>query len=198
VEATKLNSKERTTTYATGQDFCRIFKEDMKNLYQLAFCLTADPAKAEQCFVSGLEDCATGNRVFKEWAKSWARRTIIRNALRLVAPRPLLANSVQDASGLQVRPGEQREVSALFELDAFDRFAFVMSVLEGYSDQDCALLLGCTRQTMVAARVRALQQLAHAVSGQDGSQTVAGSKADRSHNNSVVKLALPAFLATPA
>jgi len=203
VEATKLNSKERTTTYATGQDFCRIFKEDMKNLYQLAFCLAADPAKAEQCFVSGLEDCATGNRVFKEWARSWARRTVIRNALRLVAPRPPLANASSnrpdDAAVPQVRSVVPAEASALLELDSFDRFAFVMSVLEGYSDQDSALLLGCTRQTLIAARVRALQQLARSASSQGDSQTSDGPKADRSRNiNSVVKLTLPALLVTPA
>jgi len=123
-----IKSEAKRAEYTVAGDFCRIFSENTNGLYWLSFLLTGDSAKAEQCFVSGLEDCATGNRVFKEWAKSWARRTIIRNALRLVAPRPLLANSVQDASGLQVRPGEQREVSALFELDAFDRFAFVMSV----------------------------------------------------------------------
>ena len=30
---------------------------------------------------------ARGNRVFKEWARSWARRTIIQSAIRLIAPR---------------------------------------------------------------------------------------------------------------
>jgi hypothetical protein len=30
----------------------------------------------------------------------------------------------------------------VFELEPFDRFVYVMSVLEGYSDEDCSVLLG--------------------------------------------------------
>ena len=49
----------------------------MNRLYLLAFLLTADHTTAEKCFVWGLEDSKKGNLVFKEWAQSWARRTII-------------------------------------------------------------------------------------------------------------------------
>ena len=75
--------------YASNGDFQRIFHEDMNGLYLLAFLLTADREKAEQCFVSGLEDAVNGNRVFKEWARSWARRVIIQNAVRVMNPRPV-------------------------------------------------------------------------------------------------------------
>jgi hypothetical protein len=44
----------RSNEYATGGDFCRIYLEQMNNLYLLALLLTADPQKAEQCFLSGL------------------------------------------------------------------------------------------------------------------------------------------------
>jgi hypothetical protein len=80
--------KQRTALYATFGDFRRIFTEDMKSLYLLAFLLSADPGKAEQCFVSGLDDCTTGNQVFREWGRSWARRVVIKNAIRLIAPQP--------------------------------------------------------------------------------------------------------------
>ncbi|HWX55654.1 MAG TPA: hypothetical protein VN176_13780 [Verrucomicrobiae bacterium] len=192
---TQLNSNPRTTTYTTSADFCRIFKEDMKDLHLLALLLTADPAKAEQVFVSGLDDCATGNGVFKEWAGSWARRSIIRNAVRLVAPQPRDTNRAQAAAGDPAWPVLPAEVSALFELQSFERFAFVMSVLEGYSDQDCALLLGCTRQTLIAARVRALQQVVRSRELRGRSQTTA---ATLHPNNSIIELALPKRLATPA
>ncbi len=203
---TKPNSQERTTPYATGQDFCRIFTEDMNNLYMLALLLTADPAKAEQCFVSGLEDCATGNRVFKEWARSWARRTVIHNALRLVAPQPQRENGVSNqavSSGsqnatAQAQPMLRAEVSTLFDLGSFERFAFVMSVLEGYSDQDCALLLGCTRQTLFAARARALKQVARSLNDDVQPQESAPDTKPLHHNRSIVELAFPARLATPA
>jgi len=159
-------SKPRTTQYATTADFCRIFAEDMENLYFLALVLTADPDRAEQCFVSGLDDCATGNQVFGEWARSWARRVVIKNAIRMIAPRSEADRFVNGSAAKQINPftveraqSVRAEISAVLGLADFERFAFVMSVLEGYSDQDCALLLGCTRETLMGARLSALQQL---------------------------------------
>src|SRR6267154_1854379 len=78
----------RPTPYASKADFGQIFHEDMNELYLLSFLLTGDREKAEQCFVFGLEDAVEGSPVFKEWARSWARRAIIQNAVRLVNPRP--------------------------------------------------------------------------------------------------------------
>jgi DNA-directed RNA polymerase specialized sigma24 family protein len=49
------------------------------------------------------------------------------------------------------------------ELPAFGRFVFVMSVLEGYSDRDCALLLGCSCADVVDTRIRAFQQISRRV-----------------------------------
>jgi len=37
-------------------------------------------------------------------------------------------------------------LAAVLGLDVCDRVVFALSVLEGHSDQDCALLLGCTRR----------------------------------------------------
>lgn len=168
VKIMRYSSKQRSGQYATGADFCRIFAQDMKSLYFLSHVLTADAEKAEQCFVSGLDDCATDNTVFKEWARSWARRTVIKNAIRKIAPKPEHANRALDsraAKGAGVRNGGQAqpvpvEIAAVFELPSFERFAFVMSVLERYSDADCALLLGCTRQSVIQARLQALERIA--------------------------------------
>src|SRR5260370_34646457 len=77
------------TPYASSDDFCRIFYERTDELYQLSFLLTGDHEKAEHCFVSGLENSVKGNRVFKEWARSWARRAIIQCAVRVINPRPI-------------------------------------------------------------------------------------------------------------
>ena len=83
----------KPTPYATRADFRQIFDEEMNGLYLLSFLLTADREKAEQCFVSGLEDAVEGNPVFKEWARSWARRTIIQNAVQVINPRSSEGNS---------------------------------------------------------------------------------------------------------
>ncbi len=62
-------------------------EEARYRLYLLSFLLTADRAMAEQCTVTGLGLSAEDNAVFRNWAHSWARRIVIHNALRLIAPR---------------------------------------------------------------------------------------------------------------
>jgi hypothetical protein len=54
---------------------------------------------------------------------------------------------------------EEEEMAAILELTPFERFSYVISVLEHYSDQDCSVLLGCARRDVVAARIRTFQQL---------------------------------------
>jgi DNA-directed RNA polymerase specialized sigma24 family protein len=148
------------TPYATKRDFCRIFEKDMNRLYLLSYLLTADHTIAEQCFVGGLHIAQEGNLVFKEWAESWARRTIILNAIRMVRPR-LTDGHNGDGSDRTIGSAltERAEIIEIIELPVFERFVFVMSVLERYSVQECALLLGCTRGDVNAARSRALQQV---------------------------------------
>jgi DNA-directed RNA polymerase specialized sigma24 family protein len=150
--------------HSSHEDFHAIFNEDLKEHYRLSFLLTGDPAKAERCLVGGLEDCVTGNRVFREWARAWAKRAIIENAIRELKPRPSHSNS--PLSGGILPNTDQLSRDGLFELDAvlrladFERFVFVMSVLEHYSEHDCALLLGCSATEIRESRTRALKELA--------------------------------------
>ena len=158
----------RATPYASSADFCRIFDEDMNDLYLLSLLLTADREKAEQCFVSGLEDAVEGNPVFKEWARSWARRAIIQNAVRAINPRPVerggsWRSTSVDNHDKALPPHQQEEIAGVLELEPFDRFVYVMTVLERYSDHECSLLLSCARREVLAARTRALQQLGSAM-----------------------------------
>lgn len=152
--ARKIASQE-PTQYATKADFCRIFKNDMNRLYLLSLLLTGDHRMAEKCFVRGLEDSAKGS-VFKEWAESWARRTIIRNAIQLIRPRSSDRHTTRTGHGVVTEPAR---IAAVVELPAFDRFVFVMAVLEDYSDQECSLLLDCSRDEVMAARRQAFEQV---------------------------------------
>lgn len=156
-------ASQKPTPYATAADFCRIFREDMNRLYLLAYLLTGDQLLAEKCFVRGLEDAGKGNPVFTEWAHSWARRTVIQKAIEIIQPRPAegVGSKVGDAGPAGRQPAE---VAGIVELPAFERFAFVMSVLEHISDQECSLLLDCSRGEVSAARSRALQQMGKAAS----------------------------------
>jgi hypothetical protein len=157
---TKLSIKN--SPYASVADFKQIFDEDMNSLYLLALLLTADREMAEQCFVAGLQDATKDNPVFKEWARSWARRMIILNAVRVMNPRPMDGTGGANSALLNKLSAEQRPFAAILELEAFDRFVYVMSVLERYSDHHCALLLGCAKHNIVTARSRALEQSGNA------------------------------------
>jgi hypothetical protein len=143
-----------------------VFDEDMNRLYLLAFLLTADHEKAEQCFVSGLEDAVEGNPVFKEWARSWARRVVIRNAVRIIKPRPadgngrgLSSSDPANSNSKALPSAQQAEIASVVGLEPFARFVYVITILERRSDQECSVLLGCTRREVVAGRTHAFHQL---------------------------------------
>ena len=75
-----------------------------------------------------------GNRVFDE---TWLR-------------------AAEDGSLLEVASQDPR-FSAILELPDFERLVYVLSVLEGCTDQQCAALLGVSSQQIEETRLRALQ-----------------------------------------
>jgi hypothetical protein len=149
-------------TYAAPRDFCRIFAEDKTALYLLSLVLTADSEKAEQCFAAGLVDSIGGNPVFKEWARSWTKRMIIKNAIGMITPAPGRVDRTRQVSDRNVLMLGGGLLTAVRELSPFERFVFVMSILEKYSIQECSILLNCTKQEVSRGQARALQQLAAA------------------------------------
>ncbi len=50
-------------------------------------------------------------------------------------------------------------MNSVLNLGDFERFVFVMSALEHYSEHDCALLLGCSVREVREARGRAFSEL---------------------------------------
>jgi hypothetical protein len=129
----------------------------MKPLYLLAFLLTANHKQAEQCFASSVEEALKERAVFKEWARSWVKRTLIEKAIEIVSPvsdRPGEKLDLWRAAHSET-PG-QDQIDAVTKLAPLERFVFVISILERRSHSDCALLLGCTMNRVVEARTRAL------------------------------------------
>ena len=155
--------KKQKNDYATAADFCAVFAKGVDELYQLAFLLSADHEKAERCLVTGLEEAVKENHVFKEWARSWAKRAIIQNAIRELKPRPLATPfSLAPPPYVDRLPSDQDrhfEVDDVLALADFERFVFVMSVLERYSEHDCSLLLRCSPREVREARLRAMTQV---------------------------------------
>ena len=156
----------RSQEYATPLDLAGIFHDHVDQLYTLAFLLTADPDKAERCFVAGLEDCMKGKPVFRDWAESWATRIVIKSAITLVSPKPGESWSKARSDDCELPEpvlAASTLVGAITQLATFERFVYVMSVLERYSGRDCSTLLRCAPNQIVKARTRAFQQLTRAL-----------------------------------
>ncbi len=166
----KQKTIERATEYATCKDFKQIFTEDMVGLHRLAFLLTADHAKAEQCFVAGLEDSIHGNPVFRQWARAWSKRAIIQSAIKAVGPTPGRRDAIPEAAEAHWQNGDDVEsiAAVVASWEPFERFVFVMAVLEGYGVRECAALLACPVQDVIAAKSLTLQRLA----AQSGTEVV--------------------------
>ena len=203
VGKTKKNEREIAgRAYATSADFKRIFSEDVNSLYLLSLLLTGTPEKAEECFVEGIGESTKGNYVFREWARSWTRRTIIKSAIRLIAPMDFsqtVSWSADVARGMEKIPVLlHAEARAILQLAPIERFVFVMSVLERYSDHDCSILLGCTRKDVTAARARALQQLGRLMGFQKNEAGALEYSAVHENSRPVIELTIARYFATQA
>src|SRR5208282_2227564 len=87
---------------------------------------------------------------------------IILDAIRVLHPQSIVNTSESYGRVVGDSTTDRIEIAEIVLLPAFERFAFVMSVLEGYSDHECSLHLGCTRAAVAAARVRALERIGRA------------------------------------
>src|ERR1039458_10270635 len=72
--------------YAASADFCQVFENNTSQLYLLAFLLTANHTDAERCFVATIDAAFKEHTVFKGWARSWVKRTLIKNAIQIASP----------------------------------------------------------------------------------------------------------------
>ena len=157
----RRKTMERATEYASCKDFKQIFTEDMAGLHRLAFLLTADHAKAEQCFVAGLEASIHGNPVFREWARAWSKRAIIQSAIKAIAPAPVRYGAIRGSAETNWQNRDIESIAAaVVSWQPFERFVFVMAVLEGYGLRECAALLACPVQDVMTAKSFTMQRLA--------------------------------------
>jgi len=146
--------------YAQRADFCDVLNTNTKPLYLLGFLLTANHKESEQCFVSTVEEAFKEQSVFKEWAQSWLKRRLIVNAIKIVSPAS--ARNCQTRDLWNTAQSETRiecAIDTVTKLVPFERFVFVMSILERYSNWDCSMLLGCSMNKVAQARMRALCRL---------------------------------------
>ena len=145
--------------YANWSDFCQALETNLKPFYLLTFLLTSNHKDAEQCFGAIIEESFAENRVFKAWVASWIKRCLIRKAIQIVFSR----TGDEEHRNLWCKelgePQLRSMVDAITALEAGDRFVYVMSILEGYSNKECSLLLDSTMDNIVRRRARASRRL---------------------------------------
>lgn len=138
-------------------EFADTWLDQVIRLYLLSFLLTADKLLAEQCFSGAMDDyVGSPGAVAAEWARGPGRAGVIKRAIQLIRPAPKSVHSWSHVSGLRplLSPAHQ-PFSEITSLGAFERFVFVLSMLEGYSEEECASLLECS-----PAKVRCSRDLA--------------------------------------
>ena len=164
ISSAQIENPASTWTHSHGRypDFCKVFLANLDSFYQLSFLLTTDPDRAEQCILASLHECVRPNHAARDSVQCWAKRTLVEHAIRALRPQPDAAQSSCPArqSPRQKACHGSFDIASVLSLPDFDRFAFVLSVLEEYSDRDCALLLDCLVDDVQKARTHALQQLA--------------------------------------
>src|SRR4051812_42620201 len=140
------------------------------SLYRLAWLLTG---KREISVDATLEtlDTETDSDSFGEWMLAWSRRLVI--AKVLTAVRGELAASARRTSSMRLKSpalplgsaklGDQTTSiqleRALLAIDMFPRCAVVLTVFEGISVHDAAVLLDATEDIVRQARAAGLSQM---------------------------------------
>ena len=125
-----------------------------------------------------------------------ARRSIILNAIRSLRPRPngetksdkgrlLLLNRSLPA----VAP-PYPNCARIVRPNSFERFIFVMSILEEYTVHECSILMGCLRRDVIDARIAAIYGL--------GSRAIAAERESKRDVNSLCTSELRKSLAMTA
>jgi DNA-directed RNA polymerase specialized sigma24 family protein len=152
---------DEAVSYAPDTDSWNTLIDVMQNLYLLSLLLTADPHKAQHCFLGGIGECESEIDVFMSWAQARARRTIVDHAIWVVAPTPEHAYDFSfDHLKLSASKMKTNIFDAILGLNAFERFVYIISVVEKQSDEDCSTLLGCSQKDVMIARSVALVLLA--------------------------------------
>jgi hypothetical protein len=160
-------TKSERCEYARKEEFVCFFERERVSLERLALLLTANSESARRCLIGAFRECIASGSVSKEWVLSWTRRVVVRNAISLVmgtgGQSSVKTNDNACDGPIAFFPdnsaGLTAQAESIFALPEFDRFVFVICVLERYSMHDCALLLGRAPHEIGEARQRAVNQV---------------------------------------
>ena len=150
---------------ATSDEIQNYFAGAMKDLFCLAFLLTAHADRAEKCVIRSIRECMKSTRILRKDLHAWVRNTVIRQGIALTNQESMSWTEEKDSipvlpSRSQSSAGAEDYSSGILELSNFDRLVYVICVLEQYSSRHCALLLHCSSEEVREAHTRAVAQIA--------------------------------------
>lgn len=142
------NSHPSLYSYAAPGEYAEVLVEQMNSLYLLSLLVTADRQLAEICLSGALDEYVHGRTTFMAWLKEDGRRAVLRHAVQIIRPVPKQAYSwsLPEILPPLVSAAAHRPFAGVTSLSAFERFAFIMSVFEGLTDEDCGSLLNCSME----------------------------------------------------
>ena len=167
--------------YTSKEEFVSVFKCERAGLQRLAILLTANSDAVKRCLIRAFQECISNSSVSRQWACSWTRRVVIRNAISLVRSRDsessVNPSDDKDDEFIAFTPDDSASAIAgsesILDLPEFDRLVFVICDLEHYSIYDCALLLDTSLRNIVEARQRVGNQVGQYAELNDISQRFA-------------------------
>ncbi len=162
-----LHPEDQECEHASSDDFRRVFIDHVGSLYHLSFLLMGNRHDAERCFVAAVHETVNEKSVPKHSVRSRAKRAIVEQAIRVLNPRPekkskrqLPLRTPSDTDYLQTLSGRRAVIHRVLSLCVFERFVFVLCLLERHSVEQCARLLNCCIEDVIRGRTRALVQIA--------------------------------------
>ncbi len=154
-------------------------------LYWLAFLLTGDRARSLEVSSEALVSADDRNPFFANWMAAWSRRVVIAKAL--AAMRDELAESARrtlaarlDKAALPRNWTPARDTSrlhlesALLAIDVFSRCAVLLSLFEGASLEDVAILLDSELALVRKAQAIGVRELTRNLARLQGWKSNAG------------------------
>ncbi len=154
--------------------------ERAADLYWLAFLLMGDREAGVDVTLEALDFGYGANPSFSTWMLAWSRRVVIAKALAVI--RDELATSARRTASKRAEKStlpprnwapDQDATKvvlerALLAIDVFPRCALLMSVFEGMSVEDAAILLDSDRDLVRKAQLTGLRALTHNLARMQG------------------------------
>jgi len=148
-------------------------KNRAAGLYRLAFLMTGDRARSLAVTLDAISSADGTDSFFPSWMLAWSQRLVI--AKVLAGMRDELAASARRTASLRDEKralpsrdwifepdadGAEGQIeNALLVIDVFPRCALLLTVFEGMSAENAAILLDVDRAVVRKARIIGLQEL---------------------------------------